>query len=167
MLEHSHGEMADEDLGSEGSPLLPPPFAQPQESRFARFWMPNVMGRRFASKAPWGTVKGVEHGSRGTSVYDVEIFNGDSTASPPSLWPCKKAFCLAGISFLCLAAVLLFFSGVGVCRGPSHASLLSETRAIRHSWGAYAPYYAVEPYTPPPDNCRITQVCFLRCTPIC
>lgn len=167
MLEHSHGEMADRDLGSEGSPLLSPPFTQPQEmSRFARFWMPNIMGRGPASKAPWGTVKRVEHGSGGTSVYDVEKSNGDATASPPSLRSCKKAVCLAGIPFLCLAAVLLFL-GVSVCRGPSHANLLSKSRAVRHSWGAYTPYYAVEPYTPPPDNCRITQVCVLRYPPLC
>ncbi|KAF8178032.1 phytase [Pholiota molesta] len=146
MLEHSHGEKPDEDLGFESSPLLSPPFTQPQDSsRFARFWMPNITGRHPASKAPWGTAKRVEHGSGGTSVYDVKKSG-------------KKAVCLAGIAFLCLAVVLLFFSGVGFYRSSSHAKFLSESRAIRHSWGAYAPYYAVEPYTPPPDNCRITQI---------
>jgi hypothetical protein len=29
---------------------------------------------------------------------------------------------------------------------------------VQHSWGAYSPYFSVEPYTLPPPNCRISQV---------
>lgn len=32
----------------------------------------------------------------------------------------------------------------------------------QRSWGAYSPYYSVQEYQPPPENCRLTQVNTVR-----
>lgn len=33
---------------------------------------------------------------------------------------------------------------------------------VQRQWGAYAPYYSVEPYQPPPKDCQLTQVNIVR-----
>ncbi|KJA17736.1 hypothetical protein HYPSUDRAFT_146103 [Hypholoma sublateritium FD-334 SS-4] len=59
-----------------------------------------------------------------------------------------------------LGAIALLFSQIHACAGSAAPPVITQFAppAVQHSWAAYTPYFAVEPYTPPPEGCRIDQV---------
>ena len=96
-------------------------------------------------------------------LYDSGGWINGGYFIPSSLWSQsrKKVACLI-IMLVSLASISLVVSGAAVCRGsvlgvPFGRS--DDTSAsIQKSWGAYSPYYSANAYTPPPNNCQITQV---------
>ncbi|KAF9477842.1 phytase [Pholiota conissans] len=66
--------------------------------------------------------------------------------------------------FLSFASIWVLFSGIHLCLGSSLPKVITQFAppAVQQSWAAYTPYFSVKPYTPPPRNCRITQVNILQ-----
>jgi hypothetical protein len=107
----------------------------------------------------------------------VDLFSGDGKSSTHSTWnPQSRATSLSGIlgprkttlavgstMLLSLAAIwfLALRNGLFCQASSSNAHHLVNALPppeVQHSWGAYTPYFSAEHYTPPPPNCRISQV---------
>ncbi|KAF8187185.1 phytase [Pholiota molesta] len=65
---------------------------------------------------------------------------------------------------LSFAAIWLLFSRIHLCVGSSLPKVITQFAppSVQQSWAAYTPYFSVQPYTPPPSNCHITQVNILQ-----
>lgn len=87
------------------------------------------------------------------------------STSPSSVLGRRKMTIVVGSTTMLLSLAAIWFltlrNGL-LCRAsPSNPYQLVKENPppeVQHSWGAYTPYFSVEPYILPPPNCRISQV---------
>lgn len=85
--------------------------------------------------------------------------NAQSRYTSPSI---VRTFIVGSTMLLSVAMIWFFTLKNGLlCHASSNSHHLGKEfppAEVQHLWGAYTPYFSVEQYTPPPSNCRISQV---------
>ena len=119
----------------------------------------NAVGTTFLSKEH-ADLFSEEGKSNINSTWDAQ-----SRYTSPSivLGPRKGTLVIGSIMLLSLAVIWFFILKNGLlCHASSsnshHLDKEFPPAEVQYSWGAYTPYFSVEQYTPPPPNCRISQV---------
>lgn len=86
------------------------------------------------------------------------------STSPSNEHGPRKIILIVAITTMLLSLATIWFLTAGngfLCQAFSLKTCKVAQFAppeIQNLWGSYTPYFSVEPYTPPPSNCRISQV---------